>query len=110
MSDEAAIDPDEWRRIVTEHEILWSEVKPLTNKIAADVVETNELIVDLVDDLYGEKKPTPADPNNRVGGRLERLGNGGVKIKLPAALWAFLGTVTAASIAGLVTLIVTFSG
>ncbi len=106
MTDAPAIDPDEWRRIVTEHEVLWSEVKPLTNKIAADVVETNELIVDLVDDLYGKKKPS----GNREGGRLERLDNGGVKIKLPAALWAFLGTVTAASIAGLVTLIVTFSG
>ena len=75
-----------------------------------NVAGTNELIVELVTDLYGEKRPTPADPNNRVGGRLERLDNGGVKIKLPAALWAFLGTVAAASIAGLVTLIVTFSG
>ena len=110
MTDGDPFDPDEWRRVIAEHEILWSEVKPLTDKIAADVVETNELIVDLVDDLYGEKKPTPADPNNRVGGRLERLGNGGVKIKLPAALWAFLGTVTAASIAGVVTLIIALSG
>ena len=110
MTDEAAIDPVVWLRVLSQHEVLWTESKPLIESIAADVVQTNELIVELVDDLYGEKKPTPGDPNNREGGRLARLDNGGIKVKLPAALWAFLGTVTAASIAGLVTLIITFSG
>ncbi len=103
MTDGPNID---WQRIVSQHEILWSEVKPLTDKIASDVVETNELLVELVDDLYGEKKPS----GNREGGRLERLGNGGVKIRLPATLWAFITAVTVAMIGGSVTLIIAFSG
>ncbi len=113
MADELRVDPEDWRRILAEHEVLWTEVKPLAEQVAADVTETKGAIVEMVNDLYGEKRPTPADRNNREGGRLERLetlGNGGVKIKLPATLWAFVTAVTVASIGAAVTLIISFSG
>ena len=97
-----AVTDYEARRHTFDQEAIARMVKE-HREVVAELPQIRRDLAMMVDDLYGTRRPTPADPDRRVGGR---FANGGIRVKLPAwlaavivALAAGVATIAAAIIA-----------
>ena len=90
--------------LMTQHHILWDEIRPMAKRTAKIAEDTNEKVTMIGEEMHGKRRPTIADPDRHTGGFVEKIDsmylkiqNGGVTVKVPKAAWVAIAALITAT-------------